>query len=295
MSLKTNPTVYELDIPDKWKFTDEFPKEFRNLRDKKLLQDQIWYIKKQIRYKTEHKDRGKKLKNYQLPMDLCLYSSPLTKNEKNKMYQHLEKLFKEYKDLGIQYSDQKSSRGLVYLFTGDAEKTQYHNATMAFLKKYNFEMYSIMNKYVSRILKIYDLGIKKGVIEWLDEHLQIIFLKYDPNQGIWIHIDNVARYDRGPIITTSIGPTTTYYDLTPTLLHKNKELKPIRVEVCEGDIVVMDGSSRMEWAHGLPYNVPYKKTKYSILFKFNKFGVQHKIHNKILKTDISTSKAICRL
>lgn len=288
ISKNQNLKVWELFIGDKWKFRGKFPPDILNVPENELLQSKIWFIKKTIRMKTYYSSRRKFLTNAKIPRDFCIFKTCLERNELDQLYNHLEKIFSEYRTLGIIYSYQKS-RGLTYLFTGEDQRTQYSTETMNFLKSYNPDLYSLIRKIFRYIADIYDIDDP----DYLYKYIQLVLLKYEKSDGIWLHIDNVARYNQGPIMTASIGPEVTYYDLTPTLLHYDSELKPIRVEINEGDLVIMDGSSRMEWAHGLPYYVPYKKTKYTMMFKCDKFGEQREIKNDTLDTTITTTKILC--
>lgn len=294
-ALKKNLNVYELNINDTWKFNPntKFPKDVLLLNKDELLQGKIWFIKKSTRMLTYKNQKGELLKDYKFPIDLCVLKNIYSENELDEMYSYFGKLFGEYRKYDIEYSYQKE-RGLTYLFTGNKGVVQYSEKTLAFLKEYNIDLYNIINELVKHIFNVFCLSEYGITDNDLLKKMQIILLKYESETGIWLHIDNVARYDQGPIITVSIGPDKIYYDLTPTLLYeKDKSLKPIRVEIDNGDIVVMDGSSRMEWAHGLPFNMNYDKTKYSILLKFDKFGEYNKIYNDTLDTYITTSKLLC--
>lgn len=288
--LNDNLKVYELFIDKKWKFDIPFTHDVLSLSDTELLAGKIWFIKKTIRTKTYYDTKKQLLHNYSdlLPRDLCVFNPCLNRYELNDMYTYLEQLFSEYKKLNIMHSYQKD-RGLTYLFTGDNQKIQYSHETLKFLKSYNFKFYELVNKILKNIATIYNIEYDE-----LCKHVQLVPLKYEKGDGIWLHIDNVARYDQGPIMTMSIGPPTNYLDFTPTLLSHDAKLKPIRIELNEGSLVIMDGSARMEWAHGLPYNVPYEKTKYTLMFKCDKFGEQRPIKNSILNEIITTTKILCR-
>jgi alkylated DNA repair dioxygenase AlkB len=282
--------VYDLNIPDIWKYAVEgWPEEVHaDVEDaRKRVQNKLWFIKKTIRYKTDHDQMGEKLDKYILPDDLCVVKGVHDDNELEECYEDLEKLFDNYKELGVMASDQRRGRGLLYLFTGDNEETQKYSKTLEFLKEYNPRLLKFVEKYVDKVVDMYNVEGN------LDDYIQVIPLKYDSPNGIWIHIDNIARYEQGPIITLGVGPKYTYYDFTPTLLWENSDLKPIRIRVQRGDIVVMDGSARMEWAHGLPYNVPYEKTKYTIMIKCNKLASLNERYNKILDTSFTTSGNVC--
>lgn len=286
--------VYQLLIPEKWKFNLDFPKEFDSIKDKhELAKNRIWFVKDKIRMNTHHKHKGKQIANPNLPKGLCVFDSILTEIELDEFYEFLEKLFADYRELGIKHSTQKK-RGLTYLFTGNKLATQYSKETLEFIKNYNIRMYNIVYSVILYIMRIFciDSNDPEKVNVFLD-HLQLIFLRYEKNSGIWLHIDNVARYDQGPIITMSVGPKKIYYDLTPTLVYDNLDFQPVRLEVSNGNILVMDGSARIEWAHALPFNVPYEKIKYSILFKCDKFGIVKIGYNNIIEMDVISSKIVC--
>lgn len=286
--LKKKLVVYKLNIPSQWKF-QSLPKEFQQPDTK--LEEKIWFIKRSIRMKTYKKNMGPLMSKYILPRDLCLFRPCLSDDELKSMWNYFETLFGEYKQLNIMNSTQEG-RGLIYLFTGDAGTRQYARETLSFLKNYNLMLYNLIDKIVKYIMDIYCVRDKDEKNNFIDK-MQIIILKYTSHSGIWLHIDNVARYDQGPIITISVGPKKIYYDLTPTLLHNDKKYSPIRVEVGNGDLVIMDGSSRMEWAHGLPYDMTFSVNKYSILIKMDRFGKTNIIYNKTLDLDISSSAILC--
>ena len=136
-------------------------------------------------------------------------------------------------------------------------------------------------------------GLTVGIEEALKDYMTCVLLKYNSDFGIWLHIDNVARYkDEGPICGLSIGPKYSYMDFAPSLIFKEEpNLVPIRVKIPQGFIYSMDGSSRMEWSHGLPFDTPYERNKYTIMIKCNKFNLNgNKKYNKILNTEIIESK-----
>lgn len=284
--------VYHLNIPKIWKFDKSFPKNIAEGSDAgDTLASKIWYVKKQIRYKTHRNQLGNPYKNYVLPKDLCLLDKPanLSNKDLDYAYQSLKRLYSEWNSLHLKNSDQRKNRGLLYLFTGDEGDKQYYGETMKFLKSYDHKFSQILDKYLTYIFEQYKI---KPTEEFLNKHVQIILLKYNPKTGIWMHIDNIARYDQGPIITIPIGPEYTYYDFTPTL-SDNPNLKPMRIKVKNGSINIMDGDARMEWAHGLPYDMNYEKTKYTIMFKCDKFDNLNPHFSKKLDTMITSSGHIC--
>lgn len=285
--------VRELNIPDVWKYTStNWPDEVMEHKNdpRVFLQDKIWWIKRNIRYKTHWNQSGRVLGpgEYKMPDDLCAIKGIFTEPEMKTCYEDLEKIFKERNKLGVLQSDQTKGRGLIYLFTGDQGVIQKYSKTVSFLEKYNTRLLKFIQKYVKYICNIYDIHDNE-----LDNFIQVIPLQYQKPNGIWLHIDNIARYEGGPIITLGLGPEYSYYDFAPSLLSDREDLKPIRFKIRRGDIAIMDGSARMEWSHGLPYETPYKEIKYTIMIKCNRLGVINERYNKVLDTTFTTSAQLC--
>ena len=182
----------------------------------------------------------------------------------------------------------------MYLFTGDNGRTQYFDKTLRWLKSSPYSaLTDAVVTYTKYVLGLY--GIPENQFgSFAAKHVQLVLLRYNARTGIWPHIDNVARYDQGPIVTISIGPEVVLYDMLPTLLCKDPRSKPLRFAVHQGQVVVLDGSARMEWAHALPFGVPQNNTtKYTIMLKCDHFARINPIRNPILQTDISTSGILC--
>ena len=292
----TEPIIYKLIIPsNKWKFDLPFPEHFETQYGYKLaslLSAKIWFIKKTIRYSTNFKLKTipitNNLKEY-IPRGLNFFNSNLTDDIMNKTYESLEKIFKNYKKYDIPYSDQSDNRGLTYLFTSD--QVMYASDALLKMKDIDPFLANVCLKVITVIYKKFGLSV--DIEEALKSYITCVLLKYNPDFGIWLHIDNVARYkDEGPICGLSIGPKFSYMDFAPSLLHKEEpKLIPIRAKIPQGIIYSMDGSSRMEWSHGLPFDTPYEKNKYTIMIKCNKFNIDgNKSFNKILNTEIVESK-----
>jgi hypothetical protein len=286
---KNNNYAYELNIPiSRWKFTKKFSKDI----DTDSIPEKLYFIKKNIRYKTQIKQVTNK-KYTALPQGLILLKNTGIYN-KNLKYS-LEYIFKNYKKFNIPASEQPS-RGLTYLFTlppGDNKiitknLTINSKSTLQVLNKYCKPLFHTINNYISKVCNYYNINEELFI-----NKSQIVLLKYEQNEGIWLHIDNIARYDQGPIITFSIGPEKIYYDLAPSIVSDNDikkyNYKPFRVELTNDDILIMDGPSRMEWSHGLPYNANYKDIKYTIMLKCDKFLEKKIKHNAILDIDIYQS------
>lgn len=58
-------------------------------------------------------------------------------------------------------------------------------------------------------------------------------------------------YDNGPVVTMGIGHPYIYHDFSPTLMdHTDAVIGPIRIQVGEGVMTVMDAHARVSYAHG---------------------------------------------
>jgi alkylated DNA repair dioxygenase AlkB len=191
-------------------------------------------------------------------------------------------------------SDQSKNkdRRVIYLFTGSLTKLQHYKTSIKILQRLKLmNAVALISKYAKAIASLYNISIDEFA-----NKAQLIILKYLPNAGMWVHIDNIERYDQGPIITINVGPKYAYYDMIPVLLPSmdDTNVRPLRIKIPQGNVLIMDGISRIEWAHGLPYNVPYEKTKYTLMFKCDKFST-HKVldHNRTLDLNVISSGKVC--
>ena len=298
-SSKPHIFVYHLLLdPNLYRFKQPFPNFIRQQKDKTTqLLEKLWFIKKTIRYKTQFNNPIEPIdeKSYIHPEGFCSFPPLFTSRSFNNVYNELEDLYSyilHYQPDNVLVSNQQKTRGLIYLFTGDKGKTQYYNESMTYLINQGYSsLVRLIQKYIQFLCHIYQVPYTS---EFLQEHVQLVLLRYDLETGIWLHIDNIARYDQGPIVTVSIGQPYVYYDMTPAIL-PNKLAVPLRFVSTEGSILIMDGSSRMEWSHGLPYGVssPDGKRKYTIMFKCDKFRTIHPIYNKVLDHTVTSSGEVC--
>lgn len=287
---------------DKYIFDKKFPnnisEKFYNKHD--LLLAKLWYIKRIIRYKTHiNMPTYPITKDYIKPEGFCAFGPMTTQDKLDLAYNDIHALFTDVtqkidskKSNDIIVSDQRDGRGLLYLFTGPEGVTQYYLKTMQQLREYNCNnLAEMIDTYLSKLCKIYDVP---DTDEFKNTHVQIVLLQYQPKVGIWLHIDNVARYDQGPIITVSLGHPRVYYDIAPVLI-KNPKARPLRINGSEGSVFIMDGAMRMQWSHGLPYDVesPSGKLKYTIMFKCDKFRELNPVYDKTLDHQITSSGIIC--
>jgi len=308
----TKNTLYARKVPpyDSWfnvyylllnnyKFNESYPLDIvEEIDPRNKLLGKIWFIKEKVRQKTYFNTPIELIKNYYIhPDGFCAFPPLYKKFEYNKVYNELISLFKQSnkgsKDekINVVYS-KKHDQYFTSLNCDESVLTDNYNCVINYLEKRKYtSLIDMINKYLKQICKMYEITCSN---KFINEYMEIILLQYANNSGMSLHLDNIKKRDQGPIITVSIGHPFVIYDMTPVILD-NKLAKPLRFIAKEGSIFVMDGSSRMEWAHGLPFNVPSNdgKLKHTIIFKFHKFKELNPIYNKELDYNITLSGKIC--
>lgn len=113
---------------------------------------------------------------------------------------------------------------------------------------------------------------------------QLQIIHYPPGRGIKQHIDNLTLFQHtiGPIFTVNIDATPKSFDLFPVISStksvpgnaisrtnaqsKTQAGSAVRLVTTEGQITVMDGVSRIMWAHAIPQG--NLTDCYTVAFKF---------------------------
>ena len=153
------------------------------------------------------------------------------------------------------------SRGLYYIF-GTPDKFIDYGQGISFLHRRGVRhLEEFCRGYADILCRA--TNIPMHVFE---NNCMLLLLQYEPKYGLWLHVDNVARTDGGLIATISLGPPDVNIDFVP-ILQPSPEKQPSRINIDEGEMLVMQGESRLEWAHGIPYGLPTKK--YTVMFKVN--------------------------
>ena len=117
----------------------------------------------------------------------------------------------------------------------------------------------------------------------LKSSMSIVRYNGKDEQGIRPHIDNfnvsqsdmdsgAFRHKLGPLVTIALMPTTRgskkKLDFMPVV---KERASCVRVEVQQGDILIMDGEARLEYAHSVPNETT---ERYSLCFKFPQDGIE---------------------
>jgi alkylated DNA repair dioxygenase AlkB len=271
-------SVRKLVLSTEWKFKATFPE------DAVTLAGRLWFVKKTIRFQTKVDDKvdDDAKSEILLPEGFSLWYGPDTMLYE-KAHVEITSLFEEeIKTPSLPTSDQRDTRGLMYLFTYPETGTDKKVVATEAMKVLR-ERTPHLAKYIDAYLDLF-VAVTGKTKRFVESRTQIVLLRYEPSTGIWLHIDNVARYDQGPIATTSLGPEEVVYDLTPALA---EETDAIRVQFRRSDLAILDGRARMEWAHGIPQGS--HKGKFTIMFKCDRLSDTVVGYQNILKTPIYQS------
>ena len=234
------------------------------------LNIKILNIKINMRMKTHCNNKKKKINNIEnvkLLKDFLVFNPIWDKKKLNKIYNSLIDLDNTKDKYNIPYISNKN-RGLTFYLGNDDNQYMYY--MMQILKKYYKYLYININLLLKSLLSCNNTKI--SINEYnniLKKYIKFFIIKYEPNTGIELHIDNVNRTKGGIIITVSIGPEEIYYDMVP--LSKDINKNAYRIPIKNGEIVLMDGKSRFYYGHSLPYNCKFNKTKFSLGFLFEPF------------------------
>lgn len=95
------------------------------------------------------------------------------------------------------------------------------------------------------------LTLKECVEQACERRFNSVLLNYyrDGNDSMGFHSDNEPELGNNPVIASlSLGETRTF-----VLKHKsNKALKPIRIQLNDGSLLLMEGELQTYWQHGIP-------------------------------------------
>lgn len=127
------------------------------------------------------------------------------------------------------------------------------------------EYVMIYSRIIQRVLHITERDMQR---------VSLSLVHYDPQAGLNPHVDTVHLFGGtlGPIFTVAMGESEKMLDLLPALL--SKEFVATRLHSKPNQIMVMDGPSRILWAHAKPWQ--YDREQFTLVFKFPE--LPHKIH-----------------
>ena len=232
-------------------------------------------------------------KNYGINKSFYVFKPIENEDYLEKIYEELMDLHKNYKKNNLYRHYYKEGGYHIYMeevMKNNKLRNLYGREFLDKIENYYPHTHSYVLNVLNLLVNCNQRFSKKKLDHALDSVAKIIILRYDHGKGKKLHIDNVWRTNGGFIVTISIGPKNIYYDLIP--ITKQIDKKNYRVSIKNGDIVVMDGESRLLYGHSVPHDCNYKKKyKFSLVLMFNKDDIikTRKEYNPIIKDNIVTS------
>ena len=282
--------VYRL-VPNskKWKFDSRIPEELKEPPER------LWCVKMNIRQNTYMENGKEELDESYLPSSFRLWepstvAKSLIPNACEEIKSFMASEIAKPVHERLPHGDAIDMHGFFLLFGTPAGVKILYKDGIQILREHVPQTAVLCEEYANMICQLYHLPMKR-----FGDLTQLQIMRYEPKHAIWQHLDNIARYDRGPIITVSLGPKYVYYDLSPALIHDENAF-PIRVKFQEGVMAAMDGVARMQFSHGLPHDA-FDEHKISILFKMDHIdvcpsGYVPELRTEIYETPIDPSQVI---
>jgi alkylated DNA repair dioxygenase AlkB len=151
-----------------------------------------------------------------------------------------------------------------------------------------YPILSAINPIIAKMVYTYAKAVQ-NVLGASDEDLgcsAMSLVHYEPGRGIKQHIDNITDPDGtiGPLVSIALGGEPKYLDLLPTLT-PTQTILPVRITIEPGQVIVMDGDTRLEYSHSVPRD--HSSEMFSLLFKFR--NIRHTPNarvNEVLSTQI---------
>jgi alkylated DNA repair dioxygenase AlkB len=134
-----------------------------------------------------------------------------------------------------------------------------------------FPILCAINPVIAGMVETYSKAVQ-SMLGASDEDMQssaMSLVHYVRGRGIKQHIDNITDPGGtvGPLVSIALGGEPKYLDLMPTLTPE-RSILPVRVTIEPGQVIVMDGDSRLEYSHSVPRD--HGSEMFSLLFKFRR-------------------------
>ena len=261
---------------DKWQLKTSIPEEFRG-----SPQDTIYFVKTQIRSWTNATDRTEPLdantpvEGFRVWDKTPSISSLWDQGKSGLMDLFTSELARSDR---LPFTDVRAKNGMYVMFAPKEDKGRFMYAdSLSMLQARSPSVARLVSAYHDNICQIY--GVDKEAAMPIT---QMMLIHYEPGHGISTHVDNLAHWGCGPIMSVSVGPKEMAYDLLPCM---DPSKQPLRVFFKEGQLVGLTGAQRLS-AHAIA-NGLYDQCKWSILFRFDRLPGDHVVgYHEVLKTEI---------
>lgn len=253
--------------------------------------DETWTLKSRIAYINKQIIHGKiqiqttsHIKMDQVPLGLHVFHND-TNCITDDVIEEIEKIYRE--DIDVPRG-KEGKDNIIFLRDKNGHNPTYKESIAIMTSENLTHIQTLIETYANALKTIFHASDEEI------ENSSMSIVRYSsPNyEGIRPHIDNFNSTDEdnnsgrlrdylGPLITIPLQIGPKYLDLFPIT-----EGKPyIRLETNKGDITIMDGQVRLEYAHSVPKS---NETRHSLCFKFKQFEKKCYYGDKsvILNTEI---------
>lgn len=249
-----------------WQFKKEIPEEFRD-----NPAGRIWWVNANTKVMTSLNDNTES-EHMPLPPGVRVFHLVGPAIQESALVSELKTLFSEEAQtptvpcMGRPKKDGSHHalpKRLHMLFTGEisTDRQMTFSETHGVLSVRTPQIAAMITRLSKDIS--YLLGISQAELE---AKANIHLIHYWPNTGFRSHIDNIVRTQgsTGPVFTMSLGGGgVKYMDMLPVIEHWKD---PLRISTLVTSVIMIDGESRMEWAHAIPEDDPTER--WTITFKF---------------------------
>jgi len=248
--------------------TEAIPNEFAE-----TLASRIWFVNKDRRVNTSKATelRSKPVKSP--PLGLMVFEPVSWNGSLDAVIVDLDRLFR-YHDRNpksIEFTTRNAGVKALFTFRNTEKVGPNYSRVLNVLDRHQ----PCLSRYIQEHIAAF---VRPELLNTINMEL----MQYQPNSYFISHIDNVVQTgdEPWPIYAIHVGKKTKRFDLLPVFSSKSPA---IRILVEPGQIVMLDGSARLEYSHSVPST---QERAYTILFHFQPVAQERVGYNDILKTPV---------
>lgn len=224
----------------------------------KTLKDHLADVNKHLHQIIRYADMKRVMRpcpHCVLPDHMCVYKPLLSPPARVSLFAHLEKMWSRWKSgVDVPIARQAGGRRTFVFDRMSMRDVVSHLAKQATSSVHAERVLHALQTLIASVKE--GLGVTPGHVSEFMRASKCVIIRYSNKGGLHMHIDKVWRAD-GPVFTMHIGPHHGMYILTKINDPRGHSLA---ITLDEGDITVLDGTARFDWAHGLPDGYPDEPT-----------------------------------
>lgn len=270
--VRRTPIIY------RFPFKVKIPKSVLNEEDlEKKLNHVNKFLRQRVSFSFCEYGSEQICKSCRLPKDMCIYEPILNVDSLRRLnracnwfYRHSDKRSR------TTHTDKKAfmfdNMSLADVLVVLQEMSRVHRECKP--------LYDSLLAFVTAVC--HGLKVKRQQMQRYLNRSKFVLIRYSPQCGLHMHVDKIWRA-KGPVFTMHVGMAIGIYVMT--CLNSSDS---IAIEVREGEMTSMDGQSRFEWAHGVPYNCGHD-TRFSFVLLSDSMPGCKSIWSEVLKEKLPLS------